>query len=358
MEKLFEKIKKAKKKINSKKANIYVRKYYKKNINSKSKFERNFWKKNDYWDFFFQSTAHSVNSDKFVPLDYYNYKVLPNLNDPYTRIYVQDKNMFDKTFGNMGVRLPKTIFRCMNNVFMDGDYNEIENIDEYIENISEDIIVKRARNSGGGDGVEKFIYKNESLISVLDNKRLDANKFLTNFKGDFIVQEIIQQHEDLGKFHPHSLNTIKIMTYRSVKTNKVSALMAVLRIGNNKSFVDNNAQGGLIVGIEINSSKDASLRESGFFEIDDVHLVHPDTKIEFKNSKISNFNLVIRDALKLSNAVPYQRIIGWDFSINENGEPVLVESNYGSFIEGLQLANGEPIFGVYSDEVKEYLDKC
>ena len=53
--------------------------------------------------------------------------------------------------------------------------------------------------------------------------------------------------------------------------------------------------------------------------------------------------------------VPYQRIIGWDFSVDKNGEPVLIESNYGSNIGGLQAANGKPLFGEFTDEVKDYL---
>jgi hypothetical protein len=141
MEKFISKIKKAKKKFNSRKGNIYVKKYYQKNKNNDIEFLKNIWKKNDYWDFYFQSAPNSIKSSKFVPLDYYNYKVLPNLNDPFTRIYVQDKNMFDKVFGNMGVKLPKTIFRCMNNIFMDADYNEIADIDEYITNIDQDILL-------------------------------------------------------------------------------------------------------------------------------------------------------------------------------------------------------------------------
>ena len=60
--------------------------------------------------------------------------------------------------------------------------------------------------------------------------------------------------------------------------------------------------------------------------------------------------------VKLSNIVPYQRLIGWDFSIDETGTPVFIELNIGQGSWMYQIATGKPLFGKYSLEVKEYLD--
>ena len=52
--------------------------------------------------------------------------------------------------------------------------------------------------------------------------------------------------------------------------------------------------------------------------------------------------------------VPHFRLVSWDFSINEAGEPILVEPNlcYGG-IDVHQMCNG-PVFG---EDTKKILDE-
>ena len=45
-----------------------------------------------------------------------------------------------------------------------------------------------------------------------------------------------------------------------------------------------------------------------------------------------------------------------DFSINESGEPVMIELNIGSGVWGQQSSNGMPLFGDFTSEIKEYID--
>jgi len=351
-------IKRTFKKYRARKFNNFVKQFYKENKHKKIIFSKNIWNKNFYWDHYYQSFPHCVKSSNYVPYDYYNYKILPSLNDLRTKSYVQDKNMFDKIFANSGVKLPKTIFRCMNYIFMDEHYNNIDDINDYIKNINCDIIIKQANISYGGLGVEKYIYSNGSLLNIQDNEKLNILKFKEMFNGDFIVQEVVRQHLTLGEYHPHSLNTLKIISYRSLTNNEVSILLAHLRIGVNESFVDNMVMGGLSVGININSNNEAKLMENAIgYWGGGPYTEHPNTNTIFKDKKIEKFDLIIDNIKKLSNIVPYQRLIGWDFSINENGEPVLIESNYGSNIEVLQISNGKPLFGDFTGEVKDYLDK-
>ena len=259
--------------------------------------------------------------------------------------------MYDRIFGNSGVRLPKTLFRCYNSLFMDENYKTIKDINSFVKNIKQDIIVKQANYlQGGGEGVEKYIFSKGNIINCEDKKCLDVDELKIKLKGNFIVQEIVVQHPKLSKYHPSSLNTLKVYSYRSVKTNETCVLMTTFRTGANNSFLDNASSGGLMVGLKIDSLNEAKLREYGF-------AFHPDTKIEFKDSEIPNFPAIIKSVKKLANFVPYQRLIGWDFGIDVNGDPVLIELNIGSGVWGHQIANGEPLFGDFSSEVKEYINK-
>lgn len=343
--------------LQSQKTNVEVRKFYKENKNSEIKYSKNIWSNNHYWDFYYQRYSHSKKSKYYLPYNYFVYKIQPNLNSDKYALYVEDKNMYDRVFGSMGVRLPRTIFRCSNYIYMDEHYNTIENIDSYIQNIRQNIFVKKAIDSYGGVDIEKYIYKDGILVNGKSNEILNIQELFKKFEGNFVVQEEIIQYEALGKLHPHSLNTLRIESYRSVKTNKVHVLMASLRIGNNKSIVDNVSSGGFAVGLKIDDSNEAKLRKYSFkpFSNDQISH-HPLSNIEFENYRIPNFPLVVKAIEKLSNVIAYQRIISWDFSIDESGEPVLIELNKTGGIWASQEVNESPFFGEFSNEVKEYLN--
>ena len=61
---------------------------------------------------------------------------------------------------------------------------------------------------------------------------------------------------------------------------------------------------------------------------------------------------------KLHPFIPHFRMVSWDFSVNEDGMPILIEANlmYGE-LEFHQLCNG-PIFGDDTEEIlKEVFSK-
>jgi hypothetical protein len=349
-------LKKARKYYRATKTSEFVKKYYKENKNKDIKYLRNIWNRNFYWDFFFQSMPNSIKSNEYVPHDFYGYKIESTFNDEHTALYVKDKNMYDRIFGNFGVKLPKTIFRCYNHIFMDESYTTIEDIGSFVKNIKQDIIVKQANYlPGGGEGVEKYVFSKGSLINSSDGKHIDVDALKANLEGNFIVQEIVQQHPQLAKYHPSSLNTIKVYSYRSVKTNKIEILMATFRTGGNNSFLDNASNGGLMVGLEIDEFNEAKLKEYGFDKWGNHSSKQLDTNTSFKDNEIPNFPEIIKAIEKLSNLVPYQRLIGWDFSLNEKGEPVFIELNIGSGVWGMQVANGKPVFGEFTAEIKDYI---
>ena len=133
--------------------------------------------------------------------------------------------------------------------------------------------------------------------------------------------------------------------------------MGSFRMGTGSTFLDNVSNGGLSIGLKIDSSNEAILREYGLDQWNNFFDAHPDTKVKFKDNKIPSFSIINDSVKRLANLIPYQRLIGWDFSINEGGEPVLIELNNGSGVWGLQATNGRPLFGDFTSEIKEYIVK-
>lgn len=340
-------------KYHCRKTNHFVKKYYKQNKQVTIEFQHNIWNKNFYWDFFYHSLPHVEKSEYFVPFDYYSSIIEPALNDRRYSAFVSMKNMYDRIFGNLEVRLPKTLLRCMNYIYMDADYKPVPDAKEVIRSIKQDIIVKAASDSYGGYSIRKYIFKEDKLVDIKTLTVIEIDSLCKAYKGSFIIQEVVKQHPELARFHPYSLNTIRVMTYRSVKNNEVFIPMAMLRMGVDQSVVDNASSNGIAVAINENGL----LNNLAFNQFGKYFENHPTSNLKFEASMIPNFDRIKSAAIRLSNIVPYQRIVGWDFSIDTNGNPVLIELNIGTGTWMYQIVTGKPLFGIYSNEVKEYLDQ-
>lgn len=85
---------------------------------------------------------------------------------------------------------------------------------------------------------------------------------------------------------------------------------------------------------------------------------HPDTGIIFKDYKIKSFNMVIESALKMHKMIPQIGIVYWDFTINQDGTPVLIECNIrNGTIYAIQMTHGVCCFGNKMPEVLQWIRK-
>jgi len=121
----------------------------------------------------------------------------------------------------------------------------------------------------------------------------------------------------------------------------------LFRAGNNGHYLDNMNEGGFCCGI----GDDGTLNEMAYNKTLKKYSEHPFTNTAFGNVTIPNF-MVLKDKVKkLHQENPYCDIASWDFGINKDGDPVLIETNLKS--QGIlfqQLVKG-PLFGEMTDEV-------
>ena len=299
----------------------------------------------DYWNGFgvknydiewfdFYTTLTDIFDPRYIPGDIYLAYVDPYFNNADACKHIDNKNLYDLIFN--GVKMPNTILRKMDGVFLDENYailTEEQALDKcYNSNLS--LILKPSLISTGGHGIK---FWNKGTIETL--------KSYLSSKNDIIVQEVLQQHETLSLLHPNSLNTIRIMTL--YYNNKVSVLSSVVRIGVNGNKVDNVSSGGVACGVDQNGK----LKEYAFYGNGNKISVHPQGAV-FKKFQIPSFfeckSIAQQMAMRIIN---YSRLVSWDFSIDKNGVPVLIEANLNvGELDFHQLSNG-PIFGSDTDEI-------
>lgn len=275
---------------------------------------------------------------RYVPVDIQYTEIEERLNDWTSAHGIDNKNNYSMYFPE--IRHPKSVFRKMRGIYHADDYSLISET-QAIENCIAcgNVIFKVALESGKGGGI--FFWRTQdgkdALLQLM--KRLPEE---TN------AQEYITQHPDLARMNPSSCNTIRIVTYANGQGIRV--LRSYFQVGTS----DNVRMGQVAFGgVCISVHKDGTLYPVGY----DVHYVghkeHP-CGIIYEGYQLPSFDKVCQIAVKLHSKMGDFRLISWDFTVAEDGEPVFIEMNikYGGTMYH-QLSSG-PFFG---DETDAILDE-
>lgn len=304
-----------------------------------------------YWDgvkglnlryFELYKTSESQTIDpRYIPDDIYYVIVDSYFNKPLDCLYIDDKNLYDLFFPD--IKQPQTIARKEAGQFLSKSYKILSEEDVILECIKvEQVVIKKSTNANGGHDIQFWKYDGQLQSSI------DVLKGMLRAKYDFIIQECVTQHFEIAKLHPSSINTIRILTLNW--HGKVYVLSSIIRMGANGSNVDNGHSGGIFCGI----NDDGRLKRCAYTYMtgEKFENTHPTTGAVFSDSVIPNFNrckeLVVNLAPRLTS---FSRLTSWDLSVNENGDPILIEVNlaYGGLFFH-QIANG-PVFGNLTEDI-------
>lgn len=235
---------------------------------------------------------------------------------------------------NPNLKMAKTTFRKLNGSCYSSDFKLIKEL-QIKDHFKADLeyIYKPAFDSQGGKGI-KFLNSNDITPEFIDSN------------NNFIIQDVIEQHESLSKLHRSSLNTIRIITL--FFKGQVYILSSVLRMGISGSRIDNASKGGIVVGID----ESGRLKEIAYSSSDrKKYTEHPDSQIVFDGYQIEGFDSVVNIVSEQAKKFPFFRLISWDFAIDKTGEAVFVEFNLkNGQLDFHQFCNG-PLFGELTDEV-------
>lgn len=203
----------------------------------------------------------------------------------------------------------------------------------------------------GGKGISVF------TLSTIDNEFYDSkgdilslDRLKKAYGNDFIIQEFLDQSDYLKQFNPTSVNTIRMNTYRDVKTGEIHILGAVLRIGQKDAVVDNATAGGVFVGID----DEGKLGDTAF----DHHgkRYKELNGIKFNNASyyIPNYQACKDLAIKTSLRIPHMSLFAHDIALDRNNTPILIEVNTHCLTSYFLQTTSKPLFGEYANDIVEY----
>lgn len=272
----------------------------------------------------------------------------PILNPELMRAYYEDKTMFPLICGMNAV--PGTAVCRMNGgVLLDSNLKPIKADLNTVLRKYKKLILKPSVGSSSGRGIMLFIER-DGVWTVADSNVILDENFLLEYGTDFVLQNVVIQHDDMAIFNKSSVNTIRLAVYRSWKDEEPHIVAGVMRVGKSGQFVDNAHAGGMFVGIDIDSGKVSNklFDQFGNSRSDWNGL---DYNIE---RTIPCWDDVKEFACTIARKLIHHRLIAMDITIDKEGKPLLIEYNLRGFSYWLFMFTNQKPLGEYTDEIIEF----
>lgn len=206
----------------------------------------------------------------------------------------------------------------------------------------EDIVfIKQANMSCGGGGVH--VLEGEKLCPEM------TNQIVKGIHRDIVIQKQVKQCKEIEGINERSTNTMRIYSLID-KSGNVVILSRSLRMGVGSSRLDNAHSGGICIGFDENGDLGdfaLNLRGERFYK-------HPTSGAVFKGMRLPNIKDIDEAVAKCALRLPAFRLVAWDFILDEDYVPTMIETNlFDAGMSVPQLNNG-PLFG---NRTKEFLDE-
>jgi len=262
-------------------------------------------------EYFYSRTGHFTK--EYVPNNVYHCELVPKANQHLYNV-LNDKNLCEFLFPSEN--LVHSILKNMNGYYyFEGRPVSEEDAISLCLNM-ENVIIKPSRKSRG-NGVQLFCVKDG--MTTINGLTIDL--LFKKYKRDFMIQECVKQHADMKVLNPSSVNTIRVLSYRSEM--EVLIIYSVVRIGRSGSVIDNQCAGGISTTI----NKDGKLGKYAFGGYATDNIDKTDTGIVLEGYQLPSYDKAIEMVKRLHMKLPFFNIVGWDVAIQEDGEPVLIEFN-------------------------------
>lgn len=277
-------------------------------------------------DFYRKDCLLSIEEMKtYIPSYYFYFIIYPRFDDLTGAKFILE-NKITCLFLFRGMGLPTTeiiAFKKSGKLYdLNGQLLNSAEFSSRLKSYKVDKIFVKPVSGSGGKGI-RVIHKSEDGFFISDSTPFGYDKIL-ELPGDYVIETQIVQSDYLNKIYPHSVNTLRAVTCR--RDNGSAELIAVtLRMGTEGRQVDNGTQGGLLIGINLETGH--PIRPYAGYEYGcEKIFTHPDTGFEFAGLEIPNWNETKEFISKFAHKMALYNLVGWDIALTDDG-PVVIEAN-------------------------------
>lgn len=303
----------------------------------------------EFW-FELAGSRDGVMDPHFIPADLLYTELIPYLNNMQFAKAVDDKAYYDMWFPD--AKQAVTVSRRIAGIWYDDKMNIISGSEA----------VKRCMDSAGELFVKPSLYTSGGCgIQTVDSSEIGADELagiLERSGANLVVQEKIKQHAALDALNPDAICVIRISTL--LLDGDVHIAHELLRVAAPGEKLTLRGKGDYLAGI----LSDGKLHEKVmFFETAEDAAGNERYTVEWADAAAHGFydsgftvpsmSEVRECAKKLHKRLPHFRYIGWDFTVDKEGDPLMIEMNFSpGYVHG-QVATCTPMFGDMTDRVLE-----
>ena len=244
-----------------------------------------------------------------------NKKVCEMMNDYSFAEEFDDKLRFNQRFA-----------KYLHRRTLNGETCSQEEFDAFLEGQSS--FFAKPNHGSCGNGIEKIkvddFSNSKEILNYIRSKKLS------------ILEEVLQQHADMSRLHPQSVNSIRIVT--DLVDNTIHIAYVMVKMGRGGGCCDNTGQGGIICRVDEASGKIRSVATDDYFNVFEKH---PDTGVELIGYQLPMISEAIALVKEAATVIPQMRHIGWDVAITPDG-PAIIEGNEYPGTDLCQLAPHYP----------------
>jgi len=242
--------------------------------------------------------------------------------EDYRRVF-QNKAVCAMLCRGIGARIPAT-------------YGVVAPTEQYRERLQDwchdsptrSLVVKPVIGSSG-QGVH-LVRERDGAFSVSSSQgTVDMAQF--TLRQVMLVQEALRQDERLAAFSA-SVNTIRVVTMLS-KAGEAFVVYAFIRFGVGSACVDNFSAGGVAARLDVGTGdlllpvRDKQNR---------LYACHPTSATPFAGFRVPNWQGIVSFALTIQRSFDFYRLLGLDIALAADGEPVLIEVNASTDLDGVE----------------------
>ena len=223
------------------------------------------------------------------------------LNDSnYTHLF-DNKDEFNKTFA-----------RFIRRRWLVIPESSKEEIEQFVQGKAE--VFVKIRDGECSHGVER--------IKMADYPTFDAFYQHLMDGGFCLLEDVVDQHEELERLHPGSVNCMRIITLLD-DDGEPHCLYAVQKMGIGDTYVDCNC---MFAPVDFETGLIRYPAHAGNTPLGIVYDEQPDTHIKLVGYHIPFAPEAIAMCLEAAKVVPQIRYVGWDVAISKEG-PEFIEGN-------------------------------
>lgn len=271
---------------------------------------------------------HGFNVDDYLPYPiFYNIRNSKNFHPTAAAGYnyvciLRDKFIFSQFVSSLGFPTPKNLALCdRGSITWLGDMRTVP-LNDLLQddNIQFDAFCKMLSGINGRGAFPLRLRENRLFIN---DEEITLDQLRDRLDGQYLVQERVRQHPKMSELHPHSTNTMRLITFNN--GGKVELFSAAQRMGTKGRSLDNWTAGGILVGIDVATGR---LREEGVYKPGYGGRVrqHPETQVVFSSFEIPYFQDAVKLVMKLHEYLYGIHSVGWDVAITAAG-PIIIEGN-------------------------------